>query len=108
VSLRSVRSVVALVVCDGTIGQVYSVAPPVGNYTWSVTNGTIIAGQGTASVNVNWDSAGTGTLSVVHTNAFGCPGILQTINVTINPLPVTSAISGPDSVCENSAVTYFV
>jgi hypothetical protein len=96
------------VTCDSALGQVYSVTPPGGNYTWSVTNGTIVLGQGTDSITVNWDSAGTGTVSVVDTNAFGCPGIPQTISVTINPLPVTSAMTGQDSVCENSMAAYFV
>ena len=96
------------VVCDSAAGLVYSVTPPNGNYTWTITNGTITQGQGNDSITVNWDSAGTGTISVVDTNAFGCPGIPQTISVTINPLPVTSPISGQDSVCENSLTTYFV
>ena len=97
-----------LVVCDSTLGQIYDVTPPVGNYTWSITNGTITSGQGTGSVIVDWDAAGVGTLTVVDTNSFGCPGVLQTINVTINPIPVTSPVNGPDSVCENSLATYFV
>ena len=96
------------VVCDSALGQAYSVTPLVGNYTWTISNGTIVSGQGSATVNVNWDSAGTGILTVVDTNTFGCPGIPQTITVTINPLPLTSAISGPDSVCENSLATYSV
>lgn len=98
----------SIATCDSATGLAYSVTPPGGNYTWTISNGTIVTGQGTPNITVNWDSAGTGILSVVDTNTFGCPGIVQSINVTINPLPVTSAISGPDSVCENSAVTYFV
>ena len=97
-----------LIVCDSATGLVYSVTPPNGNYTWTITNGTITQGQGNDSITVNWDSVGTGTISVVDTNTFGCPGIPQTISITINPLPVTSPISGQDSVCENSLTTYFV
>ena len=97
-----------LVVCAGTTAQTYDVTPLAGNYTWTITNGTITSGQGTGSIIVDWGTAGAGTLTVVDTNSFGCPGILQTANITLNPVPVTSPVNGPDSVCENSLATYFV
>jgi hypothetical protein len=97
-----------LVVCDSAVGQTYDVTPLAGNYTWTITNGTITSGLGTGSITVNWDSAGTGTLTVVDSNSFGCYGVVQTVSVTINPIPITSPVNGPDSVCENSLATYFV
>jgi hypothetical protein len=36
-------------------------------YSWSVSGGTINSGQGTSSVNVTWDTVGTGTLSLTAT-----------------------------------------
>jgi len=95
-------------VCAGDSGVVYSVISTSGNYIWTVTNGTITSGQGTDSVNVHWDTAGTGTITVVDTNAAGCAGTPQTLTVTINPIPTTSLINGQDTVCENSTITYCV
>lgn len=95
-------------VCANDSGEVYFVTPVVGNYLWTVAGGTIASGQGTDSVFVNWDSAGTGTITVIDSNSFGCHGVLQTLTVTISPVPVTSPIIGPDSVCENSTTSYSV
>ena len=96
-------------VCANDTAVSYAVSPTGGNYTWSITGGTIDSGQNSDSIVVSWDSAGVGTLSVVDTNAFGCPGPVQTLNVTINPLPDSSnVIQGPSPVCENSIETYFV
>ncbi len=95
-------------VCAYDLGDPYFVSPAAGNYTWTVTGGVIASGQGTNIITVDWDSAGTGTITVVDTNAFGCAGVLQTLTVTINPLPAPSLIFGPDTVCENSVITYFI
>ncbi|MFQ5335088.1 MAG: hypothetical protein ACE5DN_03335, partial [Flavobacteriales bacterium] len=61
---------------------VYSVsARPGYTYTWSVSGGTIIAGQGTDSITVAWGVAGTGQVSV--TGSTGCgsaPAVVLTVN----------------------------
>lgn len=96
-------------VCANDTAVAYVVTPTGGNYTWSISGGTIDSGQNSDSIIVHWDSAGVGTLSVVDTNSFGCAGPVQTLNVTINPLPDSSnVIQGPTPVCENSLQTYFV
>lgn len=66
-------------------------------YAWSVTNGLIVQGQGTNSIEVNWGAAGPATVTLVQVNSFGCDSS-ETINLTINPSP-TPVISGPDSIC---------
>jgi hypothetical protein len=55
-------------------------------YTWSVTNGIIVSGQGTSSVNVIWAAEGEGILSVIETTSTGCesPSITLTINATVS------------------------
>ena len=56
----------------GEEGLVYSVCDPGYTYTWSIsTEGTITSGQGTNMVTVDWNSAGTGILSVVGSNSCG-------------------------------------
>lgn len=53
-----------------TVQQTYTVPLTSGNtYTWTVSaNGTIISGQGTNSIVVQWNSGTTGTVSVTETN----------------------------------------
>ncbi|MBK9064655.1 MAG: hypothetical protein IPL89_15895 [Acidobacteria bacterium] len=53
-------------------------------YAWSVTNGTITAGQGTSQITFRSGAAGTLVLTVVETNA-GCSSPPATANVTVAP-----------------------
>jgi photosystem II stability/assembly factor-like uncharacterized protein len=41
-------------------------------YNWIASNGNILSGNGTNSINVNWSKIGSGSLKVVQTNIFGC------------------------------------
>ena len=95
--------------CAGDTGIYYDVTPTSGNYTWTITGGTITTGQGGSIITVNWDSVGTGSLSVVDTNSFGCPGNTENITVIINAMPDSAtSIQGSLTVCESSTETYFV
>ncbi len=83
-------------VCQ-TIGNAYSTysTPSVaGNtYNWTVTGGTIVSGQGTNSITVNWTTVGAGNVSVSQTvTATGCNAIANKA-VTVNPKPITTPIS---------------
>jgi hypothetical protein len=50
--------------CNGNVNT-YQVTPIAGaTYTWTVVNGTIISGQGTAQIQVQWDGAPNSTGSV--------------------------------------------
>ncbi len=42
------------------------------SYFWEITGGEILAGQGTAAIEVIWNMEGSGTLTVTETNAIGC------------------------------------
>ena len=74
--------------------SVYSTANVAGHtYTWTVTGGTIVTGQGTNSITVNWTTVGAGTVSVTETiTATGC-NAADIKTVTVNPKPVTSPIT---------------
>jgi hypothetical protein len=62
-------------------------------YNWTVVGGTIATGQGTNTITVTWTTAGPGSVSVTETiTASGCTGS-NTLNVTVNPKPVTSPIT---------------
>lgn len=71
-------------VAAGTAGLLATVAAHAGaTYAWSITNGTITGGQGTAQVTFRAGSAGTLSLSVVETDAAGCASLAGTAAVTV-------------------------
>jgi len=94
----------ATTVCALSTGNVYSTADVVGHtYIWTITGGTITAGDATNSIIVTWNAAGTGTLTVKETiTATGCNVTTAAYNITINPLP-TATIGGTTTVCKNAA-----
>lgn len=57
-------------------------------YNWTVTNGVIVSGQGTNSIDVMWANTGIGSVSVVETNASNCTGDEVTYDVVIIPTDV--------------------
>ena len=70
--------------CD-TESEIYSVALTTGStYLWNVPAGaTILSGQGTNSVTVDFDG-NFGIVSVVETNSNGCEGLPVEVNVACN------------------------
>ncbi len=72
-------------VCTGEQGLTYSIAAMFGasSYTWVVPAGSsIIAGQGTASIIVDWGTT-SGLVTVTATNSCGVSGT-RTLNVIVN------------------------
>jgi len=90
-------------VCANSLGSLYTTESGMSNYTWTIAPGsTIISGQGTDSVTVNWGNAGTSSISVTYTSPKGCNPVTPAIKtVTINPRPVPS-ITGSNTVCINA------
>src|SRR5258707_4772132 len=79
----------------------YSISNPNAgsSYAWTITP----TGSGTGSnITVNWGSAGTGQVSVVETNAYGCSGSPASKAVTISSSPSSSPINGPTNICDLS------
>ncbi|MCX6291806.1 MAG: gliding motility-associated C-terminal domain-containing protein [Bacteroidetes bacterium] len=73
-------------------------------YTWDIVYGTILSGNGTNNVVVNWDSTGInmGVIWYVeHSTTIDtvCYGRSDTLFVTIHPRPVTSPILGTYALC---------
>jgi hypothetical protein len=79
---------------------------PGSTYQWTVTNGVITAGQGTSNITVLWGEEGTGTLSVVETNAEGCSGVTSTIDVTVVCATTATTIDGPLGPNALTSTTY--
>ncbi len=68
---------------------------------WSSSN-TSVAVVGTSGI-VTGANSGNVTISYTLTNMCGSASTTKTI--TVNPLPVTGTISGPDTVCVGSSIT---
>lgn len=70
-------------------------------YTWSVTNGAILTGQGTDTITVAFDSTGT-QFVYLTLNDKGCI-VRDTQQIFINPIPIVSA--GLDTtICKGTSV----
>jgi len=92
-----------------TNGIVFSVAPVANatSYTWTVSGGTIVSGQGTTTLTFDVGLlTGTGTVSVVANNACGTSAIRST-NIFGTPERAQS-ITGSTSVCSNTTANYNV
>ena len=84
-------------VCENINNNVetYTVSPVAGvTYFWTVSsNGTIVSGQGTNSITVQWNTAGPGTVQVTETyTSTGCTGT-NVLPVTVTPKPTTTPIT---------------
>jgi gliding motility-associated-like protein/uncharacterized repeat protein (TIGR01451 family) len=80
-------------------GVTYSIANGKSNYVWSVTNGTITSGGGTAdgSATISWSDIGPGKVTVTYVN--NCDETTtKTLNVTVatcSDLTITNTVSNP-------------
>jgi gliding motility-associated-like protein len=98
-------------ICSPVNGKIYSVNGRAGStYTWTVTGGTLISGQGTPTVTVNWPaSTGNGSINVVETSSKGCVGINNSRTVVLQAKPLSNSISGDNIPCEgDKSITYTV
>jgi hypothetical protein len=59
-------------VCPTDLTQIYTLNTNFSNITWSIIGGTIVSGQGTPSVTVNWNTTGIQSLRSTTSDANGC------------------------------------
>lgn len=63
------------------------------NYSWSITGGTIVSGNNSDSITVDW-TGGAGTLTITESSVTGCVGPASApFNVVINPAPTAAFTS---------------
>lgn len=95
-------------------GQAYSnLNTPGSVYNWFANGGTIVSGNGTGNVTVDWTVQGPATVALWYEETSTtidtiCFGISDTLFVTINPVPQTSAITGDNVVCISDTGTFTV
>jgi hypothetical protein len=90
--------------CINSTGNVYTTQTGMTNYLWSVTGGTITSGSGTSSIVVTWNTVGAQSVSLNYTNSNGCTAVAPvSYPVTVQPLPATPIITGPNVACESTS-----
>ena len=88
-------------VCEGDIGQLYSLNGFTGSkYFWKINNDTIgFNGQGNSPISLNITDTGKYTIQVVETSKYGCIGSPIDSVIRITPRPKTKPIIGDTIVC---------
>jgi PKD repeat protein len=93
-------------VCAGDTAKYCTNAVGCSSFLWTVTGGTIIAGQNTSCVTVQWGSGNPqGTINLIATGCTPtyCP---QGTTLTIPIIPLTGTIAGAALVCNNTTESY--
>ncbi|MFC5269114.1 gliding motility-associated C-terminal domain-containing protein [Adhaeribacter terreus] len=95
------------------LNQLYQVARAQGStYTWGISGGNIVSGQGSHAVRVNWPGSGQYKLWVqesAQTSLAQCYGVSDTLRITVLLLSSpdsTLVVQCPASVCVQSQQNY--
>jgi hypothetical protein len=79
------------------------------SYTWTVPPGvTILSGQGSTSIAVNWNATANGNVCVTAVNACGVSAQQSCLPVALLAAPVTTAPQGPVTACTGGTETYSI
>lgn len=101
-------------ICENTQGVKYKVLPsPNTVFHWSISGGTIVSGQGSEEIVVDWGGVGNGSLSLYSTsldpvNNLQCISAMQTVDVHIWPYPSASTINGTKEVCQQNTESVYL
>ncbi len=95
-------------ICSGTNGF-YSISsiPGATGYVWTVTGGTIVSGQNTLNLNVNWGNGTSGTVCVAALSTCGT-GPQACFPVVINAAVTATQPQGSATVCGNTSNNYTI
>ncbi|HYG51494.1 MAG TPA: gliding motility-associated C-terminal domain-containing protein, partial [Flavobacteriales bacterium] len=89
-------------ICENTFGNTFTLTGSSSSYTWTVpANGTIVSGQGTSSVTVDW-TTGTGSVSVIAVGTAGCNSLPADCTPTVVAQPVAGFSVEPDGTFGDS------
>jgi large repetitive protein len=92
--------------CVGGTNPIYTTTQPFTNYNWTVIGGTIISGQGTRTIAVDWTETGAKSVNIATIDANGCNGKAN-FAVTINDDPSVSVAAEANKavICQGQNVT---
>lgn len=95
-----IKGAVSRTVCSGKTIKLESIYGAGNTYQWQKNNVNIVG-----ATSHNYNSSTSGSYKVIVTNGSGCSNVSAAVNVTINPVPVATAIpSGPTTFCLGSSV----
>ena len=80
--------------------------PEILNYTWTITGGTIISGQGSPEIMVEWQNVSGGTICLMIETA--CDENENCFTVDINSGPQTPQITGPAALCPDETGVFSI
>jgi hypothetical protein len=84
--------------------SIYKTTQPFNSYSWSVIGGTIVSGQGTREVKINWTTIGQGKVSVSTVDANGCLGTAE-YNVNLVEQPTIVLALNNAIICRGESVS---
>ncbi|MDQ2769445.1 MAG: hypothetical protein M3Y54_02955, partial [Bacteroidota bacterium] len=97
-------------VCDRATTRTYTAAGPVpASYSWRITGGNIVSGQGTNTVTVNFNgTATTGQLVLKGISSRGCPTDSVSKTIDIRPLAALNVTATAPTLCLGTSTTLAV
>jgi len=86
-------------ICEGQTAS-YTALPCTNcSYSWTITNGTIISGQGTSTLVVKWTNDGQGIVRLTKTNPLNYKDYFR---LYVNVFPVPSVNMGVTQICNGA------
>ena len=80
------------------------------NYNWFSNGGSIVNGNGTNTITVNWDSLGTGHIWYIESSTTSdtvCTGISDSLEVYLFQSPISSEINGDTIICNSQSIVSY-
>ncbi|MDQ3016326.1 MAG: gliding motility-associated C-terminal domain-containing protein [Bacteroidota bacterium] len=97
------------IVCAGDIAEYsadFAADPEIFSYQWELYSaGTILTGQGTPQITVEWEDAE--EVSLCLTIETRCEEAIGCLTVLVNDIPDVPFIQGPSDLCPNEIVTLY-
>ena len=90
--------------CVSGTHPTYTTTQPFTAYTWTVLGGTIVSGQGTRTITVDWTETGAKSVSVSTVDANGCIGAAN-FAVTVSQDPSVSLNTNAAVLCQGENMT---
>lgn len=91
-------------ICSGTTNTYTADGDSSATFNWSIVNGTILTGQGSSTIVVQWSNSNTGSITVNATSANGCIGNSPvSLNVNISNLTIDAGLD--QNICTGQTAT---
>ena len=94
------------VVCGTSNTITYTLTESYETYLWAANGGNIVGEATNAGVTVQWNTMGTGTLTVMVTNAADCEGVISNDIEILEPINISLSDTGNLDLCGGSEETY--